>query len=140
MINAATKDCRRSLGPRSIQIQTATGLPTACVDLNWTKKALMQLLENAVRYSPPSESITVSVAVRAKFVVISVADRGIGIDVCEGDMTFMKRYRGKNQRHLVIGREWVCRSRSRLSRLTGVVEFHESARAREYFSLSLPID
>jgi signal transduction histidine kinase len=61
------------------------------------------LLENANKYSPPDEPITVSVEMSRNFVITSVTDRGNGIDTHEQHLIFDELYRGKNQRHLVPG-------------------------------------
>ena len=67
------------------------------------KKALAQLLENASKYSPPEEPITVSAEMKGDFVMTSVIDRGTGVDAHEQHLIFDESYRGKDQRHLVQG-------------------------------------
>ena len=103
IIDAAKKDCRSLLGARSIQVQVPLGLPTVRADLRLAKKALAQLLENASKYSPPGEPITVSVELNGDFVMTSVIDRGPGIDPLEQHLIFDELYRGRDQRHLVQG-------------------------------------
>lgn len=103
IIDAARKDCRAVLDAHSIHIRVPLGLPAVHADLKLIKKALAQLLENAGKYSPPGEPITVTVEMNESFVIISVIDRGNGIDCHEQHLIFDELYRGKDQRHLVQG-------------------------------------
>jgi two-component system sensor histidine kinase KdpD len=103
IVDAARKDCSAVLGAHSIQVQAPLGLPAVRADLRLVKKALAQLLENACKYSPPEEPITISVEMNRDFVMTSVIDRGNGIDTHEQHLIFDELYRGKDQRHLVQG-------------------------------------
>jgi two-component system, OmpR family, sensor histidine kinase KdpD len=76
IINAARTNCRTLLGQRSVSVQLRPGLPLVRADLNLAKKALVELLENAAKYSPPDEPITITAELIGTFVMISVADRG----------------------------------------------------------------
>jgi two-component system sensor histidine kinase KdpD len=102
IVDAARGDCK-TLGARLVQVQVPPGLPAAGADLSLAKKALAQLLENASKYSPPEEPITVRFEMRGDFVVTSVVDRGVGIDAHEQDLIFDKFYRGKDHRHVFQG-------------------------------------
>jgi two-component system, OmpR family, sensor histidine kinase KdpD len=76
------------------------GVASVRADLRLVKKALAQLLENARKYSPPEELITVSVEMNGDFVMTSVIDRGNGIDTHEQHLIFDELHRRKDQRHL----------------------------------------
>ena len=103
IIDAARKDCKRLLGGRSIQVRVTPGLPAVRADQSFFKKALVQLLENASKYSPLEEPITITVEMRGNFVMTSVADRCNGIETHEQALIFDKFYRGKDQRNVVQG-------------------------------------
>jgi len=63
----------------------------------------VQLIDNAHRYSPADQPITITAEAAGDFVVTSVADRGAGIDEQEQALIFEKFYRGKDQRFQVQG-------------------------------------
>ena len=103
IIDAARTNCRTLLGQRSVSVQIPPGLPQVRADLNLAKKALVQLLENAAKYSPPDEPITIRSELIGTFVITSVADRGGGIEDSEQRLIFEKFYRGKYHRDVVQG-------------------------------------
>jgi two-component system sensor histidine kinase KdpD len=103
IIDAARKECQTLLSQRSISVQLPKGLPLARADLKLAKKALMQLVENAVKYSPVSEPITITAELSGEFVTTSVVDRCGGIDDAEQSLIFEKFYRGQHHRHRVEG-------------------------------------
>jgi two-component system sensor histidine kinase KdpD len=103
IIDAARTDCRRLLGQRSLSVLLPAGLPPVRADLNCAKKALVQLLENAAKYSPRSEPIVITAELIGRFVTTSVVDRGGGIDKSERCLIFAKFYRGKRYRNVVHG-------------------------------------
>jgi two-component system sensor histidine kinase KdpD len=72
-------------------------------DLELIVNVLLQLLENAAKYSPPGAPIRISVESHASQLVVSVADRGPGIDEFEQGLIFDKFYRGKDNRYSVQG-------------------------------------
>ena len=88
IIDSARRGCRNLLGRHSIQMQISLGLPAVRADPKLVKKVLVQLLENACRYSPSEEPIVVSSEMDGDLVVTSVADRGSGIDADELHLIF----------------------------------------------------
>jgi two-component system sensor histidine kinase KdpD len=66
-------------------------------DASFLKKLICNLLENAAKYSRPQTLITVSAEQRSGAVAVSVADRGIGIDLSEQALIFERFYRARSQ-------------------------------------------
>jgi two-component system sensor histidine kinase KdpD len=101
IIDAARHNCRAMLGAHPIQVEVPLGLPQVRADLKLVNKALALLLENASKYSPPKEPITVSVEMVGDFVMTNVIDRGDGIDDQEQHLIFNELYGGKDKRHSI---------------------------------------
>lgn len=68
------------------------------VDSGLVRRALMQLLENAHKYSPPDSPIEIEARIEEGHAIISVMDRGPGIARDELERVFEKFYRGRRSR------------------------------------------
>lgn len=141
IIDAARHDCRALLGEHPIQIRVPVELPAVRADLTLVKKALGQLLENACKYSPPGQPVTVSVEMSGDSVITSVIDRGNGIDAHEQHLIFDELYSAMEQRNSVPG------TGMGLSIAKTIVEAHGGALSvmserggGSVFSFTLPID
>lgn len=73
------------------------------MDRTLMQRVLQHLLENAARYSPPHEPITISARIDAHRLVVTVADRGQGIDSEDLPFVFDKYFRGKRQKSQARG-------------------------------------
>ena len=62
-----------------IEVQLADALPTVCIDRDKVEQVLINLVSNAIKYSPDGGVVTVRAEVRGDMLEVSVADQGIGI-------------------------------------------------------------
>lgn len=69
---------------------------TAKFDMKWTKEALINILDNAIKYTPERGSIEVEVTDYDLFYKISIIDTGIGIAKEEENLIFKRFYRSPN--------------------------------------------
>jgi two-component system sensor histidine kinase KdpD len=67
------------------------------------EQVVVNLLENAFKYSPPGSPIEVSARAAAEEVVLGVADRGAGVPAGEEKRIFEKFYRAPAQRAGGVG-------------------------------------
>jgi len=67
---------------------------TACFDEKWTREALGNITDNAIKYTPAGGCITISVQEYSFFARIDIADNGPGIDEAEIPKIFSRFYRG----------------------------------------------
>lgn len=102
-VDQAVAECRQMLEPHRIEVNLPPGLPAVCMDINWIRKVLHHLLENAAKYSEPGTPVFISAELRDSVVIVSVADRGVGIDDLDKALIFDKFYRGQGQRFRVQG-------------------------------------
>lgn len=69
---------------------------TIRADANLLAKVIANLIENAAKYSRTETPITITAAGTGEKVVISIADRGIGVDSAEQTLIFERFYRGRS--------------------------------------------
>lgn len=70
-----------------------------CVDAVHIQRVLVNLLDNALRYSPPDEQVTVGVEATGGALVVRVVDRGPGIPDAECERVFEPFHRLDGQQH-----------------------------------------
>ncbi|MFQ9984353.1 MAG: sensor histidine kinase [Lachnospiraceae bacterium] len=75
---------------------TANGLEDVRIlhDRKWMCEAIVNILENAVKYSPSHTVVTIGLEKRAHFIRIQISDEGIGIEKSEYHKIFQRFYRG----------------------------------------------
>lgn len=66
-------------------------------DSKWLKEAILNILENAVKYSEPNTNIVIKVKKWVNFLRIEIADEGVGIPKKEYHKIFQRFYRGENE-------------------------------------------
>lgn len=66
-------------------------------DVKWTKEAIVNVLENAIKYSPEGSSIRITMEKQIHFFRIEIKDEGIGIKKEEVNRIFQRFYRGKTE-------------------------------------------
>lgn len=66
-------------------------------DEKWTKEAIGNVLENAIKYSEKETKIIIKMSKLISFLRIEIQDQGIGIDKKEYTKVFRRFYRGKSE-------------------------------------------
>jgi signal transduction histidine kinase len=72
---------------------TKAALPPVAADKSLLTKAVMHLIDNAIRYSPDKTSVMVSTLMEADVLRVVVEDRGYGIPTDQLDKIWQKFYR-----------------------------------------------
>jgi signal transduction histidine kinase len=78
----------------SIDLRAEPGLPRVAADREALSRALWNLLDNAVKYSPESKDIVAEVAGQGAGVAIRVRDQGLGVPGSQHKEIFKKFVRG----------------------------------------------
>lgn len=73
-------------------------MPLVRADIGLIERALRNLIENSLRYTPAGGSITVSVVPGAARATVQVSDTGSGIDAADLPRIFDRFYRGEKSR------------------------------------------
>lgn len=97
LLNAAMEDMEPKAKQKNVEIIIMyVDNGTAFYDLKWTKEALGNILDNAVKYSPAGSRVTVSVTEYELYVAVSVKDQGIGIKEEDTAKIFGRFYRAED--------------------------------------------
>lgn len=79
--------------------QPSQRIPPVAADKSLISQAVKNLVSNAIKYSPERTTVTVSTALEAEAVRVSVEDRGYGIPAEARDLVWEKFYRVVREGH-----------------------------------------
>jgi two-component system, OmpR family, sensor histidine kinase KdpD len=99
LVNAAIEHRRRRLAGHPVTLDLDANLPIVRADPAQLEQALMQIIDNAAKYSPDGAPIQVAARPVAQAVVLSVHDRGAGLTDEEKNQVGERFFRGP--RHAV---------------------------------------
>lgn len=94
-VRAAIASVERNLEKRQLQVKFPAEIPMVAADPHLIELVITQLLDNALKYSPPDSPIGVRVSVKDDQVSVAVENHGLAIDEDERDRIFDKFYRGR---------------------------------------------
>jgi two-component system sensor histidine kinase KdpD len=120
VIGAALEQRAAALAGRPLTLRVPRDLPTVPMSEALIAHALVNLLDNAVKYSPDGAPIEVSAAVEGPWLAVEVADRGAGFPEGDEQRIFDKFYRVQHP-----GR--VSGTGLGLAIAKGIVEAHQGA-------------
>ena len=92
LIGCALAQTERQLGARAVQIHLPPNLPIVMMDMGLMTQVLVNLLENAAKYSPAGTEIEINVHHDETFLTIAVKDKGRGIPEEDLERIFDKFY------------------------------------------------
>ena len=78
-----------------VRFEAEEGIPPAEIDEDAISQALINLLDNAVKFSREEKTVSVDLRTRGNEIRISVRDRGVGIEAANIDKIFDQFYRPK---------------------------------------------
>jgi two-component system sensor histidine kinase KdpD len=117
VVGAALEQLADRLGSRSVKVEIPAGLPYIPLDFTLFVQVLVNLLDNAIKYSPPEEPIEIRVQPSGNALEIGVYDQGVGIPAEDLERVFDKFYRVQRP-------EQVTGTGLGLSICKGIVEAH----------------
>jgi len=103
LISPALQQMNSMTEGRTVSVNISGDLPLIAADQELMRMALHQLLDNALKYSPPGSPIAVTAEKAQLHVIISVSDQGPGIRAQERSRIFEKFYRSPGTPQNVTG-------------------------------------
>ena len=95
IVNSAIERCRQRLSDRHLVLDLPNDLPLIRVDPVLVEQALVQIFDNAVKYSPPGSPINVGARARDGQMAVSVTDQGAGLTAAERSRIWDRFVRGE---------------------------------------------
>ena len=95
VVGAALARLARGLASRRVAVNVPAELPLVAMDDVLIEQVLVNLLDNAVKYTPPDSPIRIIASATDRAVTVEVADHGPGLRPGEEDKVFEKFYRGQ---------------------------------------------
>jgi two-component system, OmpR family, sensor histidine kinase KdpD len=94
IVNSAIERCRRRMADRRVVLNLPNDLPLIHVDPVLVQQALVQIFDNAVKYSHAGSQITVGARARDGRMILSVSDEGAGLTAAEQSKIWDRFVRG----------------------------------------------
>ena len=95
IVNSAIERCRRRMADRRVVLNLPSDLPLIHVDPVLVQQALVQIFDNAVKYSQAGSQITVAARARDGRMILSVSDEGAGLTAAEQSKIWDRFVRGE---------------------------------------------
>ena len=138
-IEAAVGDLDVALRDRQVSVNVAPGLPRVRMDEQRIAEVLRHLVENAAKYSPAGTPIHVTAERAGRFVRVSVADHGPGIDDFEQSLIFEKFYRGRGNRGVQGTGMGLPIARAIIEAHGGTINVNSQLEKGSVFAINLPV-
>jgi two-component system sensor histidine kinase KdpD len=88
---------------RPLEIVADERVPAIPLDIRLVKLALKQLLDNALKYSPPDSAVAIRIRTSDQAIFVDVTDHGAGISPQDKRQIFERFYRGSSVRNHIPG-------------------------------------
>ena len=95
IVNSAVERCRHRMSSRRILLNLPNDLPLIHVDSVLVQQALVQIFDNAVKYSAAGSQISVAARAHDGRMIVSVSDEGAGLTVAEQTKIWDRFARGE---------------------------------------------
>ncbi len=97
VVGSALSHLEHLLGDRVVHTHLPDDLPLVSVDPVLLEQLFINLLENAIKYTPESSPLTIRARVESATLVVELADQGPGIAEGDEERIFERFYRGAHQ-------------------------------------------
>ncbi|MGQ0699503.1 MAG: ATP-binding protein [Panacagrimonas sp.] len=95
LLAGARKRIEKLLGGRVLNVSVAPDLPMIQADAMLVEQVLVNLLDNAIKYSPADQPVRIECRVEGAQLLVTVIDRGPGIPEADREKVFDMFYRVK---------------------------------------------
>lgn len=101
LVGAALHRAAERLQAHSVDVAVSAELPPVNVDASLIVQTLVNLLDNAAKYTPPGTRVHISARAEEDFVQVTVDDEGPGLPNADRERLFDKFQRGRDEGTIV---------------------------------------
>ena len=94
---------RRELAGREVPIESAGDLPLAWCDPLLLEQALVNVIDNAAKYSPAGSAVEITLSAQSQWLLLRVRDHGPGVPAADREKIFDMFHRVQSQDHTAPG-------------------------------------
>ncbi len=102
VVGAALRRLAGRLGDHPVLTNIPPNLPPVPMDFVLIEQVLVNLLDNAVKYSPPGSPIEISASQQGQTLAVAVSDHGDGIPPADLEKIFGKFYRAQQRGQAIV--------------------------------------
>jgi two-component system, OmpR family, sensor histidine kinase KdpD len=93
LVGVALRRLDEQLARRPVRVQIDDDAGIVSADATLTEQVILNLLENAIKYTPPTSPVEITARRKADDVFVTVADRGPGVPAGQEEQIFEKFHR-----------------------------------------------
>ena len=144
VVGSALRRLESQLRQRTVEIEIPADLPLILMDGLLMEQVLINLLENAARYTPTEAAIKIHARANDKACIVEVSDTGPGLAKGEEERIFEKFYRGIRSEQGARGRHGaglglaICRAIVQAH--GGTIRAENQPRGGARFEITIPLE
>lgn len=139
VVGSALQAMRSALADHHVHTEVPAGLPLVYLDAVLVERVLCNLLENAVKYTPPGSTITLGASVLGADLRVCVSDNGPGLPPGSAEVLFEKFTRGERESSIPGVGLGLAICRAIMAAHQGRIWAERAAQGGAAFYLSLPL-
>jgi two-component system sensor histidine kinase KdpD len=93
LIGVVVNHLKEELSNHKLEVDIPENIPPLSMDINWLKQAVLNILYNAIIYTPVDSLISISVSLHTGSLFIIISDNGPGVPDSSVERLFDKFYR-----------------------------------------------
>ena len=140
VVRSVVASMHSGIDGRCINVVSEETPPPLKFDPRLVKLAIKQLLDNALKYSPPETPVTLSVHSSDRMAIVDVIDKGKGIPAAEQNRVFERFYRSPAVKHQIPGSGLGLSIAHRIAEAHGGDLSLSSQPGQTVFRLALPLN
>jgi signal transduction histidine kinase len=126
---------------QTIRIKIPSRLPEIFLDPQLIRQVFMNLLTNAIKYSPAGSTIKLTVVLKDGSLLCRIEDQGVGIPEHQQERVFEKFFRGENAAKLTVNGNGLglYMVKKLIESSGGVIGFNSGGQKGSEFWFKLPV-